>query len=127
MDKAELQALADCGRAVNDLFLAYRVAGQAFDAAVENEADDAVLEQHLDHIGALVQQADALTIPSPAAPLQRVFAAMLRSRQSYCQSVKVQHPLVRRLSNALDDVSYGKRTWREFIPEARGILLALLN
>lgn len=87
MDQAERRALANYGRAVGDLFNTWRIASRTFSQAIDDEADDTALQQHLDQLGAIVQQADALAAPEPAAPLKRVFVAMLRSELGYHQSV----------------------------------------
>lgn len=40
---------------------------------------------------------------------------------------RVRHPLIRRLSTILDEVSMGNRPWQDFLPEAQSILAALLK
>jgi hypothetical protein len=87
LDKAELRALADYGRAVNDLFVDWQVVAAAFHREIKHRDDDAALQGRLDQFDALLQEAEAVTVPDRAAAVQRVFIALLRSERAYFQNV----------------------------------------
>jgi hypothetical protein len=87
LDKVELRALADYGRAVKELFLAWKVISTAFHQEIKRRNDDAALQGRLDRLDALLRQAKALNVPDRAAAIQRVFIAMLRSERGYFGNV----------------------------------------
>jgi hypothetical protein len=87
MDKAELRAVADYGRAANDLFVAWQAVRVALHQEIEDRDEDVAFQGFLDQLDALLQQAEALTVPDRAAAVQRVFLAMLGSERAYFQHV----------------------------------------
>lgn len=86
-DKAELRALAHYGRAVRQLFSAWKAVSTAFHQEIEDRDGDAALQGCLAQLDVLVQQVEALAVPDRAAAVQRLFIAMLRSERAYFQNI----------------------------------------
>jgi len=86
-DKAELRALAHYGRAVRQLFLAWKAISTASHQEIEGRDGDAALRGRLAQLDVLLQQAEALAVPDRAAAVQRLFIAMLRSERAYFQNI----------------------------------------
>lgn len=87
VSNTELTALAIYTKVVRDLFLEWRTACRAFSDGISNGVDDAELKRHLDQLDTVLGLANVVHSPNPAAAIQRVFLAMLRSGTSYYQSL----------------------------------------
>jgi hypothetical protein len=87
LEKTERRALADYGRAVNDLLARWHVVQAAFHQEIQARDDDVAFQGLFDQFDALLQQAEILPVPDTAAAVHRVFIAMLRSERVYFQDI----------------------------------------
>jgi hypothetical protein len=83
LEQADLRALAEYGRAVDDLLGDWQAAREAFQQEMKSRDDDPAFQDTLDQLDALLQQAEAMAAPDSAAAVHRILIAMLRSERAY--------------------------------------------